>query len=918
MEIGLKTSTIETADKNLLEQDPLLFFESNDQALLRKKLRHTPSPKTQNSKSAISEEPASDQGMLSRLVLETKQQDSLFDNDRIGQQSAFRTQNATLETIAPNSTKSENAGLAEPSHSGVDTAFTQLGSGDSAFASSLASYNVPDTGNIAIDSLLTGRKWNDKTITYSFYDGGSYYASNTGLTEVSDVIKSYVRHILEDLIEPLINLDFVEVSDAGGNYGQLRYMFEKDHPTAHGYYPSNVPRGGDVLLGTKNKRDFEMGPGSFRYQTLIHETMHVLGLKHPGDYNGTGSGDPPFIPYDQDHRSNTLMSYNNPGLDRTYTRGITPMSYDIRALQYLYGAKAHQTGDTTYKFDSVYGYTVNGEFFGNKTKTIKQTIWDSKGLDTVDFSNLSFNSSGYRFDLNDGGWLTTQKSYNGASYKARSDNSNTRYYTTAYGTAIAYDVTIENVVNSSSSDYILLNQAANTISGYTVGKKVGNDIVVDADGKDTLNLSEYKSSAVTQTTSGNDLVLTLDGDGTITIKDYFTVPKDNRIKILLDGATNPVDPPIDPPVDPPNTTTQVSFQQGVDGFYGTVDTYLYTNSSASHAASTSLKVDGRTGSGGIEQVLLRFDDLFGSEAGQIASNAQIKSASLQLEVTNKGDSLELHRMLTNWSDTDTWSSLGDGIQINDIEAASQADVVTGPISVGIHTFDVTASLQAWQTNPSNNFGWALLPTGSDGVYFNSAEGLTAPRLVVDFTVPPPPASPVPPAAPNAINGTSGEDTLNGTQDKDIIRGHDGADVLIGRNGNDELLGGRGGDTLRGGKGNDVLKGSYGADILVGGQGKDKLTGGRGDDAFVFNSIDDHRDTITDFGLGNDHLDLQQLFAGKDYASVNAFTDYVKLVQSGSNTKVQVDALGDTGDQFQTLAILKNVNVTDLTASQFKV
>jgi hypothetical protein len=29
--------------------------------------------------------------------------------------------------------------------------------------------------------------------------------------------------------------------------------------------------------------------------SLIHETFHALGLKHPGNYNGSGSGEGPFL-----------------------------------------------------------------------------------------------------------------------------------------------------------------------------------------------------------------------------------------------------------------------------------------------------------------------------------------------------------------------------------------------------------------------------------------------------------------------------------------------------------------------------------------------------------------------------------------------------------------------------------------------
>ena len=67
----------------------------------------------------------------------------------------------------------------------------------------------------------------------------------------------------------------------------------------------------------------------------------------------------------------------------------------------------------------------------------------------------------------------------------------------------------------------------------------------------------------------------------------------------------------------------MSFKQGVNGYNGTVDTYVNTNDSTQYGTSTSLKADGRTSSYGVEQVLLRFSDLFGIGVGQIDPNAQI-------------------------------------------------------------------------------------------------------------------------------------------------------------------------------------------------------------------------------------------------------------------------------------------------------
>ena len=600
--------------------------------------------------------------------------------------------------------------------------FTHLVSGaDFADDRNDVQLNVPKSGVRDIDALLHNTKWTSTTITYSFFDdqtGGRYYSSKyKNVRELTGKIKSYLRNILENVIEPLINVDFVEVDDTKNSYGQLRYMFSTTPSSASTSSLTNSSDIiGDVKINPKITKDIEKGPGAYRYETLVHETLHALGMKHPGNYNGSSNGgqDGPFLLNGDDHSGNSILSYNR--LKELNQGAITPMTYDIRALQYLYGAKEHEVGDTIYKFDTVNGYSIGNNFFGSKDQKLKQTIWDTQGNDTYNFAGLAFKNSGYHFDLREDGWITTKDAFNSTTYTARGNGK--KYKTTAFGTKTAFNMTIEDVVASSSSDDIYLNKAANTISGYQKGSQAGNDVLYYTDGKDVLDLSSYKSSDVTQTNSGDDLVLDLGGDGKITIKNYVNATKDNQIKILFDGTpTGPVDPPV-----------------------------------------TS----------------------------------------------------------------------------------------------------------------------------------------------------------------NLIEGTSGDDTVNGTQGKDLIKGHDGVDVLVGRNGNDELLGGRGGDTLRGGRGNDTLKGSYGADILIGGHGYDTLIGGKGDDSFVFNSIDDRRDVITDFGKGSDTINLQAIFAGNEYASLDAFKDYVKLVQSGANTKVQVDALGDNGDQFRTLAILNNVTATDLTAAHFTV
>jgi serralysin len=89
---------------------------------------------------------------------------------------------------------------------------------------------------------------------------------------------------------------------------------------------------------------------------------------------------------------------------------------------------------------------------------------------------------------------------------------------------------------------------------------------------------------------------------------------------------------------------------------------------------------------------------------------------------------------------------------------------------------------------------------------------------------------------------------------------------IGGDGNDKITGNSANNTLYGGAGNDTLNGGTGSDRLIGGQGFDKLTGGSGKDTFVFTSLADAGDTITDFKHGTDHIEISGIGFDLDYGT----------------------------------------------------
>ncbi|MEO5346571.1 MAG: type I secretion C-terminal target domain-containing protein [Magnetococcus sp. YQC-9] len=185
-----------------------------------------------------------------------------------------------------------------------------------------------------------------------------------------------------------------------------------------------------------------------------------------------------------------------------------------------------------------------------------------------------------------------------------------------------------------------------------------------------------------------------------------------------------------------------------------------------------------------------------------------------------------------------------------------------------------------------------------------------------------------------IFGSLGTDHLRGDTEINEIRGSSGSDLIEGLGGNDILYGDTGPivnystDLLSyynltgwgGGSGD-------GDDTLNGGTGSDTLTGGGGSDTFVIDAnvigtinnqtlFIDGTDTITDFDVTKDVIDVKGVLAGLGYHGGQPLTDgWLQLVEEESNTLVQLDVSG-TGTFTVTntfnLFIVNNVTVATLT------
>lgn len=101
-------------------------------------------------------------------------------------------------------------------------------------------------------------------------------------------------------------------------------------------------------------------------------------------------------------------------------------------------------------------------------------------------------------------------------------------------------------------------------------------------------------------------------------------------------------------------------------------------------------------------------------------------------------------------------------------------------------------------------------------------------------------------------------------------------------------------TLQGSAGRDTLSGTPGDDAIHGGPGADVLSGGGGADLFVFDSLRDGVDTITDFEPGSDRIALGGVLASLGLGGTDALAaGYLTCKSSGTDALlgVDVDAIG---------------------------
>ncbi len=310
------------------------------------------------------------------------------------------------------------------------------------------------TGNeYYIDALLNGLSWTGQTdlgatITYNFNysaEGGEPF----GVAERAlalDAMQQWAK---------VANIDF----QATTGISDITFSQEDLGPGLAGLATTFF--NGSQITSSEAQIDddiTQLAPNSFGYLTILHEIGHTLGLKHPGQYSE--SDVPPFLPEAEDNIQNSVMSYNNGPLVNQQTNApITPMIYDIAAMQKLYGANTdYMAGDTSWDF--------------NGTRQT-MTIWDGGGDDTVSAAGYSFGDA--LIDLRAGFEHVSQ-----------------------IGQAVvlmAFGADIEHAIGSNQNDTLVGNSLSNELFGSN-----GRDSLRGGEANDTL----YGGDAIADADDDND------------------------------------------------------------------------------------------------------------------------------------------------------------------------------------------------------------------------------------------------------------------------------------------------------------------------------------------------------------------------------------------------------------------------------
>ncbi|MDG6881759.1 Serralysin precursor [Phocoenobacter uteri] len=310
-----------------------------------------------------------------------------------------------------------------------------------------------------------------------------------GAKEYSEQDKALVKSALDKIAE-YVDVRFEETNDttqSDKNEVLDFYRFDinrhLEKPNSNAY----AELGGDVVIDDRSS--------AMNFQTIAHEVLHTMGLKHPFDKGNQWESQGKL-----DSRGSTLMSYVT---DKDWLKTDDLRMYDLAYLHYRYGVNPNaRKGDDVYTFKDFNQTSSDGDIY----------IWDGAGVDTFDASN-ELDGNGVYVDLTPGSriyrggseapdWnnkafgleeIEFYRNYNeyfkdevAKGIKIEDGNSFNEglfgYKFSTDNAFIGFGTQIENLKGSQYADTLIGNKANNKIWGGN-----GNDLIKGGEGNDYLD-----------------------------------------------------------------------------------------------------------------------------------------------------------------------------------------------------------------------------------------------------------------------------------------------------------------------------------------------------------------------------------------------------------------------------------------------
>jgi serralysin len=367
-----------------------------------------------------------------------------------------------------------------------------------------------NTGNIFIDVLAAYSFLDvggDRNITYYFEQGGNTSAHNWSFSDKAswqiallawaDVANITVQEVFSpdaDLREAWVSSDFMTASHGLGPGGVPLVSFHRLPQISSGSFNGEYNRG---YTGTVNSPPHwgPSGPaiGSSGFGIFVQTIGQGLGLVPPFGTDQlaneplfpgvTDAGNPGDFGYNQ--MVYTVLSPNRGqyiSAALNYGYPVTPMAFDIAAIQFLYGPNTtFHSGSDGYGLPDV-----------NDLGTVWRCIWDTGGTDTISYDG----KKNATIDLRPATLIFGDPIAGGANSKVDGIFG---------GFTIANGVVIENASGGSGNDTLTGNSADNVLNG-----NAGDDTAVYLGNRSNYTLQNLGDRVLVSGPDGNDTLFSIE------------------------------------------------------------------------------------------------------------------------------------------------------------------------------------------------------------------------------------------------------------------------------------------------------------------------------------------------------------------------------------------------------------------------